>query len=126
MITGQDVLDRALRLLGYTNHNGDLENSVDAAVYKRGAAAVRQIFDDLKRVDSLGSDQHTLDEMADPIPLSAVTIDDIMPYGVAMLVAQNEGDGDNQALFSVLYGRKRASVPRAAKARRDILPRGGC
>ena len=45
---------------------------------------------------------------------------DVMPYGVAMLLALSEGDGDNQLLYAGLYNRKRAACG-AATRRRNVL-----
>ena len=36
-----------------------------------------------------------------------------MPYGVAMLMAQTVGDGDNQSLYAALYNRKRAGMTKS-------------
>ena len=126
MKTGKEVLERALKLLGYTNGRGELDGVSNAALLKRGAAAVIQIYDDLKRIDRLGNPSLSIRGMSDELVLSPETIDDVMPCGVAMLLAQNEGDGDSQALFAVLYSRKRASVPQRQMSRTDILPRGVC
>ncbi len=124
--TGKEVLECAMRLLGYTNHLGDLDNVRDAELFKLGAAAVTQIYNDLRRLDRAGNPQTALEHMTDPIGLSPVTIDDIMPYGVAMLIAQNEGDGDSQALFAGLYNQKRSSVPQCARSIRNIWRKGEC
>ncbi|MDD4414066.1 MAG: hypothetical protein PHR14_05855 [Oscillospiraceae bacterium] len=126
MKTGKEVLERALKLLGYTNSRGELDAVRDAALFKRGTVAVIQIYEDLKRIDRSGNRLGCIKGMNDNIELSPETIDDIMPYGVAMLLAQNEGDGDSQALFAALYTRKRVTVPPKNICRIDILPRGGC
>lgn len=112
-------------LLGYTNSIGELDNVKNAALTKRGASAVIQIYNDLKRLDQMGNTAMDITSMNQVIPLSGVTLDDIMPYGVAMLIAQNEGDGDSQTLFADLYNQKRVSVPQKAIRRKDSLPRGG-
>ncbi|MDD2417502.1 MAG: hypothetical protein PHP68_00505 [Oscillospiraceae bacterium] len=125
MKTGKEVLERALKLLGYTNTRGEPDGVRDAALFKRGTAAVIQIYDDLKRIDRLGSRSAYIKGMNDQLELSPETIDDVMPYGVAMLLSQNEGDGDSQALFTALYSLKRVSVPRKNICRIDKLPRGG-
>lgn len=126
MKTGKEVLERAMLLLGYTNNYGELDGVKDAEVFKRGASAVIQIYNDLRRIDVLGERSLDLLNMADSILLSPETIDDVMPYGVAMLIAQNEGDGDSQSLFASLYNQKRSSVPHKAVRRADVLPGGGC
>lgn len=52
------------------------------------------------------------------------TARDILPYGVAMLLAAAHGDGDNQQLFASLYDQKRVSVRSGYERRTDTLPRG--
>lgn len=126
MKTGQEVLERAMLLLGYTNSYGEIDGVKDAELLKRGASAVIQIYNDLKRIDALGEAAVELSGMADVILLSPETIDDVMPYGVAMMIAQNEGDGDSQALYAALYNQKRSSVPHKTISRLDVLPGGGC
>lgn len=125
MKTGKQVLERALYLLGYTNSSGGLDGVKDAALFKRGAVAVVQIYEDLKRLDKTGVESAKLDSMTDEIMLSPAVINDVMPYGVAMLIAQNEGDSDSQALFSAIYSRKRLSIPGKKLRITDVLPRGG-
>jgi len=87
---------------------------------------VQQIFDDLQRAE------HPLQFIQKPVTmdspiegLSMEAVRDIMPYGVAMLMAQSEGDGDNQALFADLYNRKRSSARKNASTRKNVLPGGG-
>jgi len=125
MKTGKDVIERALFLLGYTNASGGFDNIRDAALFKRGVAAVIQIYEDLKRIDRMGDSLAILNSMNEEIRLSPETVSDVMPYGVAMLIAQNEGDWDSQALFSSIYSRKRLSVPGKKMKIADVLPRGG-
>lgn len=125
MKTGQEVLERALMLLGYTNSYGEIDGVKEAELFKRGGAAVTQIYNDLRRIDALGQASVDLPTMADAILLSPETVDDVMPYGVAMLLAQNEGDGDSQTLFAGLYNQKRSSVPHKAVGRLDVIPGGG-
>mgnify|MGYP001372027051 CR=1 FL=1 len=125
MKTGKDVIERALFLLGYTNASGGFDNIRDAAPLKRGVAAVIQSYEDLKRIDRMGDSLAILNSMNEEIRLSPETVSDVMPYGVAMLIAQNEGDWDSQALFSSIYSRKRLSVPGKKMKIADVLPRGG-
>lgn len=124
MRTGRQVLERALILLGYTGMDGRPDEVRDAALFKKGEAAVRQIYDELRRIDRMGGDS-PLESMEQELVLSPAAIRNVMPYGVAMLLAQNEGDGDCQTLFSALYSRKRSSVPQRKRSVSDVLPKGG-
>lgn len=119
MCTGQEVLEQALRLLNYTDIYGQLDGQQHAELYKRGLAAVNQIYSDLwftgRREPFL-----PLVTLQEPLSLSVRQLHDVMPYGVAMLLALSEGDGDNQLLYTQLYNRKRHACG-AATRRRNVL-----
>ena len=119
MCTGQDVLEQALRLLNYTDIYGQLDGQQHTELYKRGLAAVNQIYGDLwftgRKEPFL-----PLTSLREMLSLSARQLHDVMPYGVAMLLALSEGDGDNQLLYARLYNRKRAACG-AAMRRRNVL-----
>lgn len=120
MTTGKEILDRVIRLLDYTDTYGQADSLQFAEVYKRGLTALNQIYADLwfaERSDPF-NELTTLDQSLD---LSDRTIHDILPYGVAMLLAQGLGDGDNQALYASLYNQKRCSICRKS-LRMDVLP----
>ena len=119
MCTGPDVLEQALRLLNYTDIYGQLDGQQHTELYKRGLAAVNQIYGDLwftgRKEPFL-----PLTSLRETLSLSARQLHDVMPYGVAMLLALSEGDGDNQLLYAGLYNRKRAACG-AAMRRRNVL-----
>ena len=119
MCTGQDVLEQALRLLNYTDIYGQLDGQQHTELYKRGLAAVNQIYGDLwftgRKEPFL-----PLTSLRETLSLSARQLHDVMPYGVAMLLALSVGDGDNQLLYAGLYNRKRAACG-AAMRRRNVL-----
>lgn len=115
MTTGQEVFDRAMRLLGYTDIYGQADSLQYADLYKRGLPVVNQIYSDLwwagHAAGRGGMRREVFSELTaleQPLELTPRCIADIAPYGVAMLLAQGMGDGDNQALFASLYGQKRA------------------
>jgi len=125
-MTGTEVLRRALLLMGYTNSYGEVDITSDAELFKRGTAIVQQVFDDLRRIER---PREFLEERlrmeSDITGISPEAVRDIMPYGVAMFLAQSEGNGDSQAMFAELYNRKRGSARKARDSRRDVIPRGG-
>lgn len=123
MKTGRDVLERALRLLNYTDGAGRLDGQQYAELFKRGLALVNQIYGDLwflEREDAFCE----LIDLSAPLRLSSRCVHDVAPYGVAMLLAQSESDGDNQQLFASLYNQKRSALHRSVR-RRDVLPTVG-
>lgn len=121
-VTGKDVISRALLLMGYTNSYGEVDPSNDAALWRRATECVRQVYNDLQRAERRGDFDERLLQMDQPVPLSPETVRDVMPYGVAMFLAQSEGDCDSQALMAEMYNRKRVSVrkPRE-RIRNDVF-----
>ena len=124
MKTGQEVLTRALQLLGYTDSIGGSSSLQDAELTKRGTTAVLQIYNDLQRIERQTFDAEPFN-MGKELQLSPVSVNDVMPYGVAMLIAQGDGNGDAQSMFADLYNQKRSSVPKAVLRRTDVIPSGG-
>ena len=129
-----------MSLLNYTDGSGKVGGPGTYAVTARGLSAVQQIYRDLyfalwprtERADggiTVGDTRrpahasraaapkpearpyfHDLFSPNDPIPLPDRLTADVMPYGVAMLLAQGEGDADNQATFARIYNQKRAAL----------------
>lgn len=121
METGQEILDRALQLLGYADGCGADENSPRwQALLDRGLAAVNQAYSDLWFLENDGVFT-PLTALSEQVLLSSRGAGDILPYGVAMFLAQSEGDGDNQRLYASLYNQKRASAARRPRRRQDTL-----
>ncbi len=122
-MTGQDVFRQAIRLLGYTDTLGDLDSAQNSELYKRALTVINQLVCDLSLSES-GTMAPPLGSLRQELPLSERTARDVLPYGVAMLLAAAGGDGDNQQLFAALYDQKRVSVRQGYERRTDTLPRG--
>ena len=125
MKTGQEVLTRALQLLGYVDSLGNIDALQDAELMKRGTAAVIQIYNDIRHIENPNEYDNEPFNMADDIRLSDISINDVMPYGVAMLIADMDNNGAAQAKFANIYNQKRKIVPRNTIRRADVIPRGG-
>ena len=83
MATGQEVLNQALLLLDYTGRYAGGQ----AAMARRGLAAVNQAYCDLWHIEGRGAfvPLRTLDGV---LELSERACADILPYGTAMFLAQ--------------------------------------
>lgn len=120
MKTGEQVKNRALQLLNYTDKNGRLDGSMYADVTARVLPLVNQIYSDVwyglydDGFEELGA-------ITDEFHLPERVINDVMPWGVAMLLAQTIGDADNQSLMAGLYNCKRALLTHL-RTRKDVLP----
>lgn len=117
-MTGREILDKAVRLLGYTDSLGNMEMS--GRIKSRAITVINFIYSDLfyllKKEGFVG-----IKELGDEIYLPERLLNDIMPYGVAALIAQSEGDGDQQYVFIKLYNAKRAGAAGNSNIV-DILP----
>lgn len=122
-MTGQEVFKQAMRLLGYTDTFGETDSAQNTELYKQGLAIINQLIADLS-VAASGTMAPPLCSLRDDISLDARAVRDVLPYGVAMLLAANRGDGDNQRLFAALYDQKRISVRSGYERRTDTLPWG--
>lgn len=127
MHSGQDVLEQALRLLNYTDVYGQLDGQQHMELYKRGLAAVNQIYSDLWHTGNSGP-FIPLFSLKEAVALSTRQVADVMPYGVAMLLALSEGDGDNQRLYAELYNRKRIASAKSWRLKNVLFKglREGC
>ena len=126
MQNGQDVFEQALRLLNYTDVYGQPDGERYVSLFKRSLAAVNQIYADLWHIAQVGTFV-PLAAMEETVQLPQKQLQDVMPYGVAMLLAISEGDGDQQQLYADIYNRKRAASG-VCRRRQDTLFRGawGC
>lgn len=114
-MTGNDIFDTAVILLGYNDSSRKFQDS--SGLKERALCAINQIAGDLgvcSKVNSL-FDEITLDDKQ----ASAA------PYGVAMLLSLIDGDSEKNAMFSSIYNAKRASAKNKSHSVRDILPKGG-
>lgn len=109
-----------MSLLNYTDQDGNADTALFGNLTKRSLALINQIYGELwymVRKEPFVP----LAALTQEIELPARAAHDVMPYGVAMLMAQTVGDADNQSLFATLYNRKRASVSRTDR-RLDVMP----
>lgn len=126
MKTAIDVLERAMNLCGMTNPAGVTDHERDSDIYKKGLALVEQIYLELWYIERPGEEPpmsgRIVMDSARPIPLSFRAVNDIMPYGVAMLLAQSMGDANAQSAFAVIYNQKRQSARKRCERVADVLP----
>lgn len=122
-MTGQEAFRQALRLLGYTDTLGQPDSGNSAEAYKRALAVVNQIAAELGTLER-GELPAPMLTLAEPVPLSERCTREILPYGIAMLLAASRSDTDNLSLFSALYHARRTAASTRYERRHDTLPRG--
>ena len=121
MKTGNDVFNRAMMLLGYTGIDGAVNGAQSAELFRRELDILNQVLADLWPLEKDTAFEPMTSVNAD-IPLSAAAIENVMPYGVAVFLAQAESDGTNQQFYASLYQQKRNAVKKPVHERRDMFP----
>ena len=113
-MTVKECLAQAYRLLGYTDTVGD-------ALQKQAVGLVDQITAELWYAVTEAT-YVPLTSPAQVVPLPDRTARTVLPYGVAMLIAQVQGDADNQAVFAALYDGRRSLACTQSGRVTDGLP----
>lgn len=122
MKTGEEIKNCAMQLLNYTDQNGRIDSTMYADVTARSLALVNRIYADCWYALEGERPFVELATLTETVALPPRVIDNVMPYGVAMLIAQSLGDGDNQSMMTDLYNQKRAILTQVRR-RRDVMPR---
>lgn len=119
-MTGELLVERCMRLLGYTNARGDIDRTRMAALNKNALVAVNMILADVLPIE--GKDVVEINTLTATLPVNEDTAVRVMPYGVAMMMAQFEGDGDGQQINAAMYNQKRGSIHRENETVKDTIP----
>lgn len=122
-MTGKEAFRQALRLLNYTDNLGEPDSRRQTELYKRSLAVVNQIVAELGLAET-GAVPERLTSLQQEVPLSERAARLVLPYGIAMLTAAAQNDGDNQAVFAALYDGRRTACCQSYVRRTDVLPRG--
>lgn len=110
-MTGNDVFERVLNLLGYINsYNAKVDKE---SLLNRAPQIINQICLDLKIPQ--------INRLSDEIDANA-SAQEALCYGVAMLLALIEGDGDNNKVFADIYNAKRMTALSSKTVIEDKLP----
>lgn len=109
-MTGAQMFITALNMLGYTT--SERFQSKALTTINQVYADIWYCVNDTEKNLTDDTDFTPLKNLADDINLNTRILHDIMPYGVAAVLAQIENDGDNQQYFTMLYNRKRAGINR--------------
>lgn len=119
-MTGYEVVQQALVRLNYTTPLGDTDNGLNAEHLRRGLTAVNTVLADLQMV--AGVELTQLTELEEKLPLDEkVAVLAAVP-GVAMHLAQGEGDGDSFNRFAAEYEQRRRLAARPHGKVKDVLP----
>lgn len=113
MKTAREVCDRAFAMLGYVDRIGNYDEEKFAPQYKQLIQFCQTVYDELSLIE--GVERKNIESLDDELNLSDTSINLVMAYGLAMWLAQMDGDGTNQQFFSLLYNQKMGLVPKPQK-----------
>ena len=112
-MTGFRIYELAMLLLGYTDENAEI--IPDKATEKRTVAAINQIGSDI-------GNAVPITRLSQTVTTDKRTMD-IMPYGVAMLLALAEGDSHQNVIFTALYNARRSAAKSQIVEISDVMPK---
>lgn len=117
-MTGNDILNTSLQLLGYNESNGNTH--LTTVIRNRAVAIVNLVYMELSR--NCGVNNTPICSLGDEIKLPDRVLNEIMPSGVAMYIANGEGDANNEAFWGREYNAKRATLS-SFETVKDTIPK---
>lgn len=115
-MTGNEILQRALGLLGYAENNGNRQ--LTQRILQKALPLVNLVYGDIARI--AGVEKERLDSLSDEIKLSNKAAD-VFACGVAAYIAATEGDDSAQALWMTEYATRRTTLSQITQYK-DTLP----
>lgn len=103
-MTASAIIKQAVDLLGYTSM-GDTEERYMA----NAITAINSVYADLFYLHK-NTGFKRITSAADTLDLDERLLVDVMPYGVAAMLAQTMGDGDSQQYYATMYNLKRKAL----------------
>lgn len=107
-MTVNETVNNVMRMLGYINNLGYTN---DSDLRSRIIPQINSIYSDLWYRCKKRNDDEVFKAVSsndDLIDLPPELLDDCFLYGVCMMVAAAEGDGEQQQYYAALYNQKRA------------------
>lgn len=107
-MNAMSLFEKAMEMLGYASAEG-ISGRDD--MLKKALTLINNVYAELHYafVQRQGEEDNfvPLANINDSLNLPTVVLNDIAPYGVAMYLAQSEGDADNQSLYASIYNQKK-------------------
>ena len=115
-MTGNDILQRALGLLGYAENNGNIQ--LTQRILQKSLPLVRLVYSDISRM--CGLEKETIESLSDEFEISNKAAD-VFACGLASYIAATEGDDNAQAFWSAEYNSRRTTLSKITEVK-DELP----
>jgi len=108
-MTGSQLLNNSLKILGYTDQNGN--EQLTAGIRNSAVMNINLIYSDLWRITNESDTPFVpINSLSDTVDLPDDVLYDVFPYGLCMHIARSENDGDQQQFYTSLYNQKRLSL----------------
>ena len=117
-MTGAQILTESLKLLGYSENNGNAH--LTQTVRNRALSILNLVYAELARTCEVKFT--ALTSLSDDVNLPGRALNEIMPCGVAMYIANAEGDSSAQAFWGAEYNAKRTTLSKITQYK-DTLPK---
>jgi len=115
-MTGCEVYNNALALLGYAENSGNAH--LTNRVMNRAIPLINLVYGDLRRI--CGYDIKRIKDLSEDIELPENAID-VLECGVASYIAMSEGDDSAQAIWSAEYQARRTTLSQISEIQ-DVIP----
>lgn len=119
-MTGYEVVQQALTLLNYTTPTGDTDNGLNAEQLRRSLPILNTVLADLLKV--AGKPMQKVADLQEELPLDEYVAMLAAVPGVAMHLAQSEGDGDSYNRWATEYVQRRRMAARPHGVVKDTVP----
>ena len=106
-MSGNQLLNTALKILGYTDQNGN--SQLSSRVKNCAVVNINLVYVDLWRMLNETAFIPIV-SLGDTVNLPETVLNDVFLYGLCMHIARSENDGDQQQMYAVLYNQKRTSL----------------
>ena len=121
----REVFENAMVLAGMVNTDGTVDREREADLMKQGVVFLNRIYSDLfysENPDGQFNPASMNDDLS--LTLSERALHDIMPWGIAMLLAGSVGDSLTQSMMASTYSQKREGTIKMARTIKDNMPTG--
>lgn len=121
-MNAMSLFEKAMEMLGYASAEG-ISGRED--MLKKALTLINNVYAELHYAfQQKAGDEDSfvpIVNINDSLNLPTAVLNDIAPYGVAMYLAQSEGDADNQSLYANIYNQKKVRGKRIGRIK-DRLP----
>lgn len=121
----REVFENAMVLAGIVNSDGVVDREREADLIKQGVVFLNRIYSDLFYSENPDG-QFVPATMNDDLSatLSGKALHDIMPWGIAMLIAGSVGDSLTQSIMANTYSQKREGTIKKTRTITDTMVTG--